>query len=221
MKLTAANNSAQRRPPASKRKKLDLFPRLGAGRIARASQNVDGGADQPVRMPSVVRKRHDNALSRAVVPRIVKDGAAADVDRGIIHNPMKLVPYVLIAAVLEELFKRLIPEGFSKDGCDRFAGQSTREKIGSAVVLPCPENREVASQIEGIHVSPPRQRATAAQRIPIQQYLSQTRRGDRLKRLPDRSTACAFQRHRDLTLVMLEAEVDSLRIFSIHHHLLG
>ena len=68
---------------------------------------------------------------------------------------MGLFPYVLIGAVLEETFKRPIPEGLANDGCDRLAGQSTREKISGAVVLPCPQNREVALQIEGIYVSRP------------------------------------------------------------------
>ena len=73
-------------------------------------------------MYTVVRQRHDDALSRAVVPRVIEDCPTAYVDRQLIHNLMKLFPYILVVAVLEEVFKRSIPEGFAKDGGDGLAG---------------------------------------------------------------------------------------------------
>lgn len=72
------------------RKELDQFPRLRHGRIARLGEGVCGGAKQPIRMRAVVCKRHDNSLSRPVAARIIEDFPTADVERRLVHDPMKL-----------------------------------------------------------------------------------------------------------------------------------
>ena len=124
---TSLSQGDNGRGSSSKRRELDLFMRLGRARIARAGKGIGRGAEQPVRMQTIVGKRHDDALSRAVMPRIVEDCPTAYVDRRLIHNPMKPFPYILVAAVLEEVFKRSVPEGFAKDSGDGLAGQSTCE----------------------------------------------------------------------------------------------